>query len=164
MPNRTIPYRTGGVLIFVAISLVLAPGSIAELSNVSVGENWALYPDHHRCALLYVYGGVPFKPYVKELYTPGGVNILRDSPTDHKHHHGLMFAVAADGVNFWEEQTAPGTQKHVSIKSDLKGNEGFTEALQWIGPSQDSVILDETRTVAAHLVDGTSGTSPVIRY
>ena len=43
------------------------------------------------------------KPYIQELYTPGGVQVLRDSVPDHKHHHGMMFAVAADGVNFWEE-------------------------------------------------------------
>jgi hypothetical protein len=48
----------------------------------------------------------PAKPYVRRLYTPGGVNVLRDEVPDHKHHHGLMFAIAAEGVNFWEE--APG--------------------------------------------------------
>lgn len=53
---------------------------------------------------------VPFKPYVVRLCTPQGVNILRDSPGDHKHHHGLMFAVKADGVNFWEEVGEAGHQ------------------------------------------------------
>ena len=43
--------------------------------------------------LQYRYGDVPFKPYIKELYTPGGLNILLDAPPDHLHHHGLMFAL-----------------------------------------------------------------------
>ena len=45
----------------------------------------------------------PIKPYVRQLFTPGGVQILRDSPGDHKHHHALMFAVKADNVDFWGE-------------------------------------------------------------
>jgi hypothetical protein len=53
----------------------------------------------------------PMKPYVRELFTPGGVQILRDSPADHKHHHGLMFALAVDGVTFWEEAAGDGSEK-----------------------------------------------------
>lgn len=63
--------------------------------------------------LQYRYNGVPFKPYVKELYTPGGVNVLLDAPPDHPHHHGLMFAVGVDGQNFWEETRYGGHQSHV---------------------------------------------------
>ena len=44
-----------------------------------------------------------FKPYIKELTSPKGVNPLRDNIPDHIHHHGLMFAVAVDDVNFWAE-------------------------------------------------------------
>ncbi|MDR3228550.1 MAG: PmoA family protein [Puniceicoccales bacterium] len=44
-----------------------------------------------------------FKPYVDILTTPAGRNILQDAPRDHIHHHGLMFAIKIDGVNFWEE-------------------------------------------------------------
>ena len=43
------------------------------------------------------------KPYADQLFSPAGVQVLRDSPLDHKHHHGLMYALAVDGVNFWEE-------------------------------------------------------------
>ena len=53
----------------------------------------------------------PLKPYVRELYTPGGVQILRDSPFDHKHHHGLMFALGVNGVDFWGEAAGAGSQK-----------------------------------------------------
>jgi hypothetical protein len=72
--------------------------------------------------LWYRCGGVPFKPYVKELYTPGGLNILLDAPPDHLHHHGLMFAVAANGVNYWEETPAAGRQ----VRRDSTTNIEFT--------------------------------------
>ena len=51
-----------------------------------------------RTLLEYCTAASPRKPYVKQLFTPGGIQILRDSPFDHKHHHALMFAVAVDGV------------------------------------------------------------------
>ena len=59
--------------------------------------------------MTYRFAGAP-KPYVKELFTPAGVQVLLDSPADHIHHRGLMFAVAIDGVNFWEESTTSGRQ------------------------------------------------------
>ena len=70
-----------------------------------------------------------FKPYIKTLCTPKGVNVLLDSPEDHIHHHGLMFAVNADGVNFWEESADTGrqSQKNVSVmvSEDWNGGDEF---------------------------------------
>ena len=34
--------------------------------------------------------------------------MVRDAPSDHLHHHGLMFAVQVNEVNFWEERGTPG--------------------------------------------------------
>jgi hypothetical protein len=103
--------------------------------------------------LRYPYKNVPFKPYVQELYTPNGTNILRDAPHDHLHHHALMYAIAVDGVNFWEEQNAPGRQQHCCF-SDVKIGErgdllyaGFTERLDWIKPSNKELMLKESRTI-----------------
>lgn len=145
------------IAVGVAAVLAITPAVDARLSQVSTGGNMALYTQdkNNRMVLLYVFGGVPFKPYIQELYTPSGINILRDSPSDHKHHHGLMFAVKVNGVNFWEEQTAPGTQKHIAGKDELPRDlEGFTETLQWIGPDGSGVVLEESRTIVAHSVDG----------
>jgi len=64
-----------------------------------------------RTVLEYCAQASPMKPYVRKLSTPGGVQILRDSPADHKHHHGLMFALGVDGVDFWGEETGAGTEK-----------------------------------------------------
>ncbi|MCL2744212.1 MAG: PmoA family protein [Planctomycetaceae bacterium] len=92
----------------------------------------------------YRHEGVPFKPYISVLRTPTGLNILRDAPHDHLHHHGLMFALAVNGCNFWEEHGKPGTEKTVSFtaeKSSLK-----TE-LDWNIPSGETV-LKEARSVS----------------
>ena len=59
--------------------------------------------DGDRPVLRYRYADVPMKPYVDQLFSPAGVQVLRDSPHDHKHHHALMFATAVDGVDFWSE-------------------------------------------------------------
>ena len=41
-----------------------------------------------------------FKPYVRELYSLNGVNLLRDAPADHLHHHGLMYTIRVNDLNF----------------------------------------------------------------
>lgn len=60
--------------------------------------------------MLYVFGTNQFKPYVRELFTLEGDNVLLDAPPDHLHHHGLMYAIRVNGVNFWEETGEPGYQ------------------------------------------------------
>lgn len=64
-----------------------------------------------RTLLEYRAAASPMKPYVERLFSPGGVQVLRDLVPDHKHHHGLMFALGANGVNFWEETAGAGTEK-----------------------------------------------------
>src|SRR5262252_2644865 len=34
-----------------------------------------------------------WKPYLREYRDANGINVIRDSPPDHPHHHGVMFAV-----------------------------------------------------------------------
>ena len=105
--------------------------------------------------LAYRYTDVPFKPCVQKLYSPSGVQILRDSPHDPVHHHALMFAVAADGVDFWSENAACGKQVHVSIgelKTDVQdrfGTAQFTQTLHWKAPGGEGPTLIEKRTISA---------------
>lgn len=99
----------------------------------------------------YWYESVAYKPYVRELYSPGGVNVVRDMVPDHLHHHGLMYAVAVDGVNFWEEQQAPGVQKSqgvgdIVIVGDVK-MAGVQQTLDWVNPRKDEVLLKEQRGI-----------------
>lgn len=113
-----------------------------------------------RVLACYRYDNVPFKPCVQQLFSPQGVNILRDSPADHQHHHALMFAVAVDGVNFWEEQKEPGRQMHRSFgevkigKSVDEPRAGFTEQLDWINPRSKELLLKEDRTIEIRRMSG----------
>ncbi|MBN2313375.1 MAG: PmoA family protein [Sedimentisphaerales bacterium] len=141
-------------LLFLAVVLMSANAFGADnLMRVLVERETLSIFDRANVVLRYPYRNVPFKPYVQELYTPGGVNILRDAPHDHLHHHALMYAIAVDGVNFWEEQKEPGRQQHRSF-DDVKINEpndllcgGFTEQLDWINPRSREVMLKEFRTI-----------------
>jgi len=117
-----------------------------EANSVSVNQG-------QRSLLCYRYDDVPFKPYVQQLFSPGGINVLRDAPHDHLHHHALMYAVAVDGVNFWEEQTEPGRQLHKlfgDMTIDKDGGApgaGFTEEIDWINPRGKELLLKERRTI-----------------
>jgi hypothetical protein len=95
----------------------------------------------------------PYKPYVKTLFSPAGVQVLRDSPQDHKHHHALMFALAADKVDFWSEEEGCGRQVprspgkvETSVRDGL-GRASFTQQLDWIDPRSQKPLLVERRTI-----------------
>jgi LacI family transcriptional regulator len=106
-----------------------------------------------RTILLYRAAPTPMKPYVRELFTPGGVQILRDSPHDHKHHHGLMFALAVDGTDFWSEKPTCGRQVPggmADAQSTATGGAAratFHQRLDWLTPA-DTSVLQEERTIA----------------
>ena len=119
-------------------------------------KNIVLVTEGKKVLMRYRYGDVPFKPYVQELYSPDGVNVLRDAPADHLHHHALMYAVAVDGVNFWEEQKAPGQQVHIKFHKYGWGSRSggrydfsfaeFIEELEWVNPRSRELLLNESRT------------------
>ena len=114
-----------------------------------------------RKLLVYAFATNQFKPYVRELYTLRGENVLRDSPPDHQHHHGLMYAVYVNGINFWEERDAPGFEKHVELplhtaRIDANGTPvgSFTEIIHWLAPTNKTAsdtlaaaLLIEQRTL-----------------
>ena len=100
-----------------------------------------------------------FKPYVIKLVTPGGINILRDAPLDHTHHHGLMFAIKVDGVNFWEEYNPKdfGRQETLSITEAETESNGRKEkkvesTLLWSDGVGQSLLLEQ-RTITAFQTD-----------
>lgn len=126
-----------------------------DFVHVRTGARIMEFYQYHgdRSLMRYRYKDVPYKPYVDQLYSPSKVNILLDSPHDHKHHHALMYAITADGVNFWEEHNAPGKQAHLSFSSVRvdERNEisfaSFTEQLAWSNPRSKEMILREKRTI-----------------
>ncbi len=151
------------LLFFVFLSLsdtALAQESMSiamEANSVSVRQG-------QRSLLCYRYDDVPFKPYAQKLYSPSGINVLRDAPHDHLHHHALMYAVAVDGVNFWEEQTEPGRQLHErfdDMRIDKNGDKlqaGFTEQIDWINPGSRELLLKERRTIKVYQMDDVKAT------
>jgi hypothetical protein len=142
------------IMLFVLGFSTLSDTTIAEEPmRISMDVNSvSVYQGQHDL-FCYRYEDVPFKPYVQKLFSPGGINVLRDAPHDHLHHHALMYAVAVDGVNFWEEQTEPGRQLHKcfdDMRIDKDGNTssaGFTEQIDWINPRSGELLLNERRAI-----------------
>lgn len=106
--------------------------------------------------LRYRFQDIAYKPYVQEWYSPDGVQVLRDSPADHLHHHALMFAINVDGVNFWEEHEAPGAQVHQDIEATEIGpgrdpaGARIVHRLHWANPRTEAVLLHERRTITVY--------------
>ena len=115
--------------------------------------------------LEYAYAEVPYKPCVRAWRTPAGINILRDSPHDHVHHHALMYAVTVEDINFWEEHDAPGREAHRAFQQCWSGQvvghhaAQFTETLHWVNPRTETRLLEETRTLRAYAPDAQLGAS-----
>ena len=103
-----------------------------------------------RPVLRYRYRDVPHKPYVRELFSPRGLNVLRDAPADHLHHHGLMFAVSAGDVTFWAEDEGSGRQLHTNTGVQVDDSfASFSGLLPWVIDSR--VLLREHREVQVAL-------------
>jgi len=110
----------------------------------------------NRTLLEYQAVASPFKPYLKQLMTPSGIGVLRDSPADHKHHHALMFAVAVDGVNFWAEQDTCGRQVSRSAGGAIVGAGGgqaravLKQAIDWMDARGERTMMQEERIIEFH--------------
>lgn len=142
-----------------AVSFAVGPllaGTEASAAGLRIAQenNAVSVLDGNQPVLRYRYADVPKKPYVDQLYTPSGVQILRDSPDDHKHHHALMYALAVDGVNFWEEHEAnSGRELHKALPElkavavDGSSRAMFIEELEWVGPGSEKPLLIEQRTI-----------------
>lgn len=152
------------VLALAAVAATVQTGLCEEPSNEKPNPVLKAREDKTTVSVLrgeqplmrYRHTDVPMKPYVDQLFTPAGVQVLRDSPSDHKHHHALMFALAADGVDFWAEFPQSGLQKQRDIfklvdETTSAGvlRSGFVAQLDWTGPGSDKTILRERREVCA---------------
>jgi len=100
-----------------------------------------------------------WKPYIKEFRNRSGINVIRDAPPDHRHHHGIMFAVRIDGVNFWEEQEQSGRQEQRRLLPVVRGAiagvsyVSFGQDLVWTRPGDPLPLLQETRRLAVFFTD-----------
>lgn len=94
--------------------------------------------------LRYVFNPRQYKPYVAEFSAPGGRNLLRDSPADHLHHHGLMYAIKVNGLNFWEEVSGSGVERVVETSASVTGGAAtLRQVIHWLAP-QDAFLADTT--------------------
>lgn len=122
-------------------------------ASISLGTGQVQIMEQNQAVLNYVYDPVPFKPCVNRCLTPKGVQFLRDSPHDHKHHHALMYALGINDFNFWEETDKGGKEVHREITGTrsefVRGGvwSHFGEMLDWIPAGQDKPIAVELRTI-----------------
>jgi hypothetical protein len=120
--------------------------AVKERLQVQVDAKEITLKNGERTVLQYRYTGVPFKPYVRALYSPAGLNVLQDAPADHLHHHGLMFAVGVDDVHFWAEDSNAGTQMHTNTAVDVRDDAAaFSALLPWHIDSK--VLVREYRRI-----------------
>lgn len=147
------------VLSFCLVSSIVLGGN-SGAPGISIEKDKLTLSCDGKTGLVYSYRSLPAKPYVKELRTPGGVNILRDAPYDHLHHHSLMFAVKVDDTNFWEERNEFGLQLHKSFRNVDVSSEGqnssavFTDIIDWTSFDGQKVILKENRNISLAQSDG----------
>jgi len=95
-----------------------------------------------------------FKPHFHPLRTPRGHCLTSASPHDHKHHKGLMYALRAEDVNFWEESATlpsevPGVERHLEFSDVVsRGPEvGFSERLHWSAADGSLPTFEEIRRI-----------------
>lgn len=154
--------KISSALLLLGTGAVTPPGAAAPLqvTTTSAPVEWTVRWGERN---LLVYRSDPrqFKPYVKELATFRGDNLLRDAPDDHLHHHGLMYAIQVNGINFWEEHSGSGVQKSVAWSSpELSTNAAglpqatLRQTLHWVAPhdaflpaSPKLALLIERRTL-----------------
>ncbi len=93
----------------------------------------------------------PNKVYVSKLYSPGGTQVLLDSPADHVHHHALMLGLDVDGVSFWVDGEKHGTQKP-RRPATVTAN-ALQQTLDWVTPEGRALLVEERR-ITIHPVEG----------
>jgi hypothetical protein len=132
-------------------SMVLCGGTPGDISATVQAEKGQIQWSYKgQPLLIYAFASDQFKPYVKSFFTFEGEDVLRDAPADHLHHHGLMYAIRVNGVNFWEEQNQPGHQRPIRILSHGTGKTeaglpraSFTQLIHWVR-HEDRELADTT--------------------
>jgi hypothetical protein len=136
------------------LSLVVVTLSAGPAGKAMAGPEWQVTAASEPSSWTVSYQGKPllvyafdpqkFKPYVKELRTIRGDNVLRDAPFDHLHHHALMYGIRVNGINFWEETSGNGVEKPVQTAPPEFGFEQnssgklpqatISQVLDWVAP------------------------------
>jgi len=146
-------YLLGPALAMLLIAIFSTPASAEEsLLTIEVNDQSAELTVYFkkRPLMVYTFAANPYKPYVKKLFTLSGQNVLADAPPDHAHHHGMMYGIKVNGINFWEETAASGVQRPVKILKQQVGTNrnglpraSFTQLIYWLD-KVDRVASDAT--------------------
>jgi hypothetical protein len=134
------------LLLIISLTLYATAGLAQAVPKAVTGPQSISVTLADKPLLDYKFANVPFKPYVEKLYTPSGINILRDAPHDHLHHHALMFALGVNGGNYWEETPQAGKEVHREFLPTDKPGAVVAERLDWVD-TQGKTVLNETRTI-----------------
>jgi len=147
--NTPLTHRTPSLALALFLALICAAAAAnPPISIDSKADRGELEVRFKGRLLVYAFATNQFKPYLRELYTLRGENVLRDAPPDHLHHHGLMYAVYVNGINFWEERSTSGYEVHDTLSRpsamiDAKGMPvaSFTEFIHWLAPTNRASAL-----------------------
>jgi hypothetical protein len=127
-----------------------AEASLFTCEPTPAATEWTIKYEGRKL-LVYSFAPQKFKPYVQELCTLQGYNILRDAPHDHLHHHALMYGIKVNGINFWEEVSGSGVQKPVTSSSpEFSANAAglpqakLAQTIHWVAP-QDAFLPDASK-------------------
>lgn len=145
-PTRSNPAHFA--LPFLILQLAAAHAAPITAETTSIPTEWTI-ERLGKPILTYAYAPGRYKPYVKVLATLEGQNLLRDAPTDHLHHHALMFAIRVNGLNYWEEIAGSGIQLPVQTTPIAPESAGpgvsrarLLQTLHWLPP--ESAFLPDT--------------------
>jgi len=151
-PARASAATTAALALFLA-GLSAAPAWAANplvVKSAAAPTEWTITQGTNTL-LVYAFAAGKFKPYVKALAPLGGVNLLRDAPHDHLHHHGLMYGIMVNGLDFWAETPGSGVQKpvaspppEVSVGPDGQPRVTIRQTLHWLAPA-DAFLPDSPK-------------------
>ncbi|MEN6307794.1 MAG: DUF6807 family protein [Anaerohalosphaeraceae bacterium] len=145
------------IALYGLICSVVMLGSCQRSSQVRFEKGIWTISENEQPLLVFNEKNITYKPYVVELFTPAGVNVLRDNVADHLHHHGLMLGWSVNGINFWEETTGcgyqvPGAFEGWAAGSSLGKENGLFGPLEWMDAAKAARELTEVRLVETHRV------------
>jgi hypothetical protein len=153
MPSQLARFALGLMLTVVCATTLAARAAAGDLRITQDNATISVL-DGDRLVMHYRYVQSPFKPYVDQLFSPDGVQVLRNSPADHIHHHGLMYAILVDDVIFWEEdsqergkETNKGVGEVKVTNQDGVQRAGFVQDIDWMGPHSPKPLIVERRAI-----------------
>ncbi|HOQ31803.1 MAG TPA: PmoA family protein [Candidatus Hydrogenedens sp.] len=147
--------KNASLFLCMLFSILFSISVCAESGNLFMTDEFLSFFNGPRKIADYRYTNVPFKPYIKRFFTPSGLQVLEDAPHDHLHHHGLMFAIAVNDTNYWEESEKSGHQIHQKFSNINIGEKlpismsSFVEELAWKSPEKDIPQLTEIRKISS---------------